>query len=206
MKRTTFSATLLTAFLLAVAASLARADTLRIPAGHDLFVTAADGRSFFYLGGSPENPIPEGFFGCVPSAGGCLPSDPVTAPVRVTFKGLATGDLGLEPGTLGNSPCKDVSDEHKFGRHCADGVGHFSSTSGPLPAEPEDTDTIVQRQADLVFGAVGDVRSAPIELVSLSLHSIEPIEVSYGGGRAFQRFAVEVPAPGAPMMTKRRPF
>jgi hypothetical protein len=158
-------------------------------------VTAADGRSFFYLGGSPENPIPEGFFGCLPTAGGCLPSDPVSAPVRVTFKGLATGDLGLEPGTLGNSPCKDVSDEHKFGRHCADGVGHFSSTDGTFPAEPEDTDTIVQRQADLVFGAVGDVRSAPIELVSLSLHSIEPIEISYGGGRAFQRFDVIVTGP-----------
>lgn len=188
-------AALLLAAILAVFGSIGlHAATLRMPAGYDMFITAADGRSFFYLGASSERPIPQGFFGCLPIAGACLPSDAITAPIRVAFEGLATGDLGLEPSPVSSVPCKWVSDADKYGMHCADGVGHFSSTNPEIPAEPE-VDTIVLRDADLVFEAIGDQRSAPIELVSLSLRGIEPVEILYGDGRASQRFQVTVSGP-----------
>ncbi|MEM7051919.1 MAG: hypothetical protein AAF604_19790 [Acidobacteriota bacterium] len=173
--------------------------TLTVSAGYDMFITPPDGYSFFYIAGLADETIPEGFFGCVRVGGDCLPSDAIAYPVRVLFEGLATGSLGLEPGTMDNSPCKDVSDDTKFGRHCADGVGHFSSTNPmPFDEEEEDIDTIVLRGNDMTFDAIGDVRSTTIELVSLSLESIKPITVTYGNGRITQRFDVIARGPLVP--------
>ncbi|MEM7480831.1 MAG: hypothetical protein AAF481_06630 [Acidobacteriota bacterium] len=168
---------------------------LKVPAGYDLFVTPPDGSSYFYLGSEGEG-IPEGYFGCLETPNGCLLSDAIQSPVRVLFVGLATGDLGLEPGTLDNDPCKWVSDSDKFGVHCADGVGHFSSTTPSFPSEPEDTDTIVARLADVSFEEIGDSRTVPIEFVSLSLQSLKPITVTYGDGRYTERFQVIARGPG----------
>lgn len=181
-----------TALALALVAAGLEAATLRIPAGHDVFVTAADGKSYFYLGASHEHPIPRGFFGCVPSRTGCLPSDPIEAPVRVTFQGLATGDLGLGPGPVEALACEDVYTDDKFGRHCADGAGHFTAVN---PYKPEKVDTIVLRDGDLVLDAIGSVSTVPIELVSLSLRSIDPITVRYGNGQATQSFHVKALGP-----------
>lgn len=169
--------------------------SLTIPAGHDMFVTRPDGRTYFYLGGSGSETIPQGFFGCTPRGDACLPSDPVDRPVKVVFEGVAVDIQALEPSALDNSPCKWVSDDDKFGTHCADGVGHFSSTTPEFPSEPEDSDTIVLRTADLSFDAIGDVRSIPIELVALSLRSVKPIEIGYGAGQITQRFHLRVTAP-----------
>jgi hypothetical protein len=182
-----------TALAVALAATGLEAATLRIPAGHDMFVTAADGRSYFYLGASSGHPIPQGYFGCVQTASGCLPSDAIVAPVRVTFQGLATGDFGLEPGALESQPCEDVYTDDKFGRHCADGVGHFTDPFPPPLADQ--VDTIVLRNADLVLGNIGSVGTIPIELVAVSLRSVTPMEVRYGNGRVSQRFHVKAAGP-----------
>lgn len=178
-----------------------KATSLTIPAGHDMFVTRPDGRTYFYLGGSGGETIPQGFFGCAPRGETCLPSDPIDQPVRVVFEGVAVDIQALEPSVLDNSPCKWVSDDDKFGTHCADGVGHFSSTTPEFPSEPEDSDTIVLRTADLSFDSIGDVRSIPIELVALSLRSVEPIEIGYGAGQVTQRFDVRVTGPQGPART-----
>ena len=182
------------ALTLALGAAGLAAAPLRIPAGHDVFVTAADGKSYFYLGASSEHPVPRGFFGCVQTRNGCLPSDPIEAPIRVTFQGLATGDLGLGPSPVEALACEDVYTDDKYGRHCADGASWFGSTN---PYKPEKVDTIVLRGADLVLDAIGSVSTIPIELVSLSLRSVDPITVRYGNGQASQTFHVKALGPRA---------
>lgn len=181
-----------------LAATGLEAASLRIPAGHDLFVTPADGRTYFYLAASSAQPIPRGFFGCVQTRSGCLPSDPIEIPVRVNFRGLPTGPLGQQASPFGSEPCKTVSDPQKFGVHCSDGANNFQSTS-PNQQQPLDAvDTIVFRNGDLVLDAIGSVGTIPIELVSLSLESIEPILVRYGNGQATQRFQVKAIGPRTP--------
>lgn len=182
------------ALAVALTATGLEAASLRIPAGHDMFITPADGRTYFYLAASSAQPIPRGFFGCVQTRSGCLPSDPIEIPARVNFRGLPTGPLGQQASPFGTEPCKTVSDPEKFGVHCSDGANNFQSTS-PNPTSLEDVDTIVFRNGDLVFNAIGSVSTTPIELVSLSLESIEPIVVQYGNGQVTQRFRVKAIGP-----------
>lgn len=195
-----FSIVLLVAGTIGIAASSCKSTratsrVLSIPTGYDMFVTPPDGRSLFVLGGNGERAIPQGFFGCVPSEGDCLVSDPVDSPIRVQFQGLATGDLGLEASAMSSDPCKWVSDEDKFGIHCASGIQNFTSTTREFPAMLDEVDTIVSRGSDAVLEGVGSTTSVPIKLVSLSLQSMEPVEISYGQGRLFQQFHVVVSGP-----------
>jgi hypothetical protein len=63
------------------------------------------------------------------------------------------------------------------------------------------TDTIVMRQAPAVLPTVGSSTTIPIEIVSLSLKSVAPLMVTYGGGASSQFFDVFVdlaPLPQTP--------
>ncbi|NES74270.1 MAG: hypothetical protein F6K24_58325, partial [Okeania sp. SIO2D1] len=58
----------------------------------------------------------------------------------------------------------------------AGGVGVVDFKS--LPIGPGNTDTIVQRQEDCIFGGLGGSCTIPIEMVELSLMSVAPVEVN----------------------------
>jgi hypothetical protein len=64
------------------------------------------------------------------------------------------------------------------------------------------TDTIVMRQAPAVLPTIGSSDTIPIEIVSLSLKSVAPLMVTYGGGAAppqfFDVFVELAPIPQTP--------
>ena len=147
---------------------------LDIPAGFDLFRTVEG--SAFALGG-----IPGGFFGDM----GDAPSDPIRVPITVEMNGVSIGkSFGLPPGPLAIPKTCWEKVGPNFKRHCA--------ITNVTPPETKDTSTIVKRKEDIVLNNIGDSGTIEIELVALSLRSVEPIEVTYGGGGATQFFDVFV--------------
>lgn len=63
------------------------------------------------------------------------------------------------------------------------GIGEVDLEGRPIG--PGNTDTIVQRQADAILPTVGSSDTIPIEMVALSLQSIDPVNV---GGSFFDVF------------------
>ena len=63
------------------------------------------------------------------------------------------------------------------------GIGEVDFEGRPIG--PGNTDTIVQRQADAILPTVGSTDTIPIEMVALSLQSIEPVDI---GGLLFDVF------------------
>lgn len=140
-----------------------RADTLVVPAGFDLFETvpgsAPDLGTWF---DAPSLPL--GFFGMKSG----IPSDP-TPPGRVFFMGLPTGPLGNPPSAFTPDPFPEDDP--------LAAAQHFVRP----PVHPAQTDTIVQRLGTATLPNIGDSDTVPIEIISLSLVSVNPIMVSYGG-------------------------
>ena len=130
---------------------------LVMPAGTDYFQTPANGTAMVLPA------IPAGFFGQL----GGVPSDAVsTRPVPL---------VGTpRPPTQFTGSSLFVPDDNCFQSltvsHC------FSYTT-----QRELADTVVERKEDIVLNNIGDTASVPIEIVSLSLTSVEPIQVTYGG-------------------------
>lgn len=150
--------------------------------GYDLFVTQP--------GSLPDNdtwadtpaPLPPGFFGSHLG----MPSDPIPSGTRLFLGGLATGPEGNAP-TPNFQICEpggQFDEEALLAKH---GVGDHRQNGG-LSA----VDTIVERLAPANLPAVGSSDTIPIQLVSLSLQSVAPITVTYGGGASMQTFDVFV--------------
>jgi hypothetical protein len=182
--------------------SIAVAQT--IPAGLDMFVTRPGMPPD--IGTYADNPmgLPPGFFGMHLG----MPSDPVP-PGRVFLQGEPTGALGQEPGE-GFKVCEhEPFDEIALlAKH---GLLGDARDNGGLPM----TDTIVRRHAPIIFTPGGPFPETappiPIEIVSLSLVSVAPITVTYGGGASSQTFDMHVdlaPGPqplGSMTVTKTHP-
>ena len=150
-----------------------QADPLVVPAGHDLFETIP-GIDDDPDPGDPDSgtwadapPLPPGFFG---TQGG-FPSDPTPPQHRIWFRGNPTGPLGFTPG-LFQIPVP--FDENAL-------LAQHGILPYPLGGPLSEIDTIVQR-GGTTLPNVGDSGVVPIEIVSLSLVSIAPITVTYGGG------------------------
>jgi len=165
--------------------SLARRNSLRfelledrtllavtIPGTFDFFTTDP-GETDIDIGTDPGGdnpPLPPGFFGAI----GGDPSDP-----------FARADIPLE----GNPPVD------KFERFPPPLVVQWVDTHGNAVGPdsvhkvnqilvPENTgkaDTVVRRNDDAIFNGVGDAPTIDIEIVALSLQSVDPIVVTYGG-------------------------
>lgn len=106
-------------------------------------------------------------------------TDPATT--QLTFE----GPTALPPGFFGS-----VSDPF---------VGQVHLAGAPLDSFMKqrvgDADTVVRR----LSGTPADPSIAPIELVELSLQSVEPITVTYGGGQVPEQWTLEVsPSPTVP--------
>lgn len=153
----------------------AQADTMVIEAGFDLGITGPG--TFVKL------TLPPAFFG-VAFPGGA-PSDPLVLK-QVDLKGQPTGAMGKVPTTFDPGPFDELA---VSARH----AGQFISSVGDLPR----TDTIIQRGGTTLPNP-GDTATVPIEINSLSLRNIDPLEVTYGGGMFTAPFDVFVTlAPGA---------
>lgn len=150
--------------------STAAASTLTIPAGTDLLQT---------IPGSPpasgtfaDGTLPAGFFG--PG------SDPFIG--RIFLEGQPTGPLGHT-----STPFVPVFNNPEVALLAQHGVLDARSGGG-LPS----TDTIVQRNANAILPSIGSTDTVPIEILSLSLVSTQPITVTYQGGTLHSFFDVFV--------------
>ena len=137
----------------------------------DFFITDP-GETDIDLGTDPAGdnpPLPPGFFGAI----GTDPSDP-----------FAQAGIPLE----GNPPVEDFErfpppmriawvDQH------GNEVGPDSShkvNAILVPANTRFADTVISRNDDAVFNGVGEAPTVDIEIVALSLKSVDPIVVTYG--------------------------
>ena len=145
--------------------------SVTVPGTFDFFITEP-GETDIDLGTDPlgdNPPLPPGFFGAI----GPDPSDP-----------FAQAGIPLQ----GNPPVEDFMrfppplilqwvDQH------GNVVGPDSRHKVGQILVPENThlaDTVVRRNDDAVFNAVGEAPTVDIEIVALSLKSVEPIVVTYG--------------------------
>lgn len=155
-----------------------RADELTLPAGTDSFMTDPS-RTFVN-----SYDLPTGFFGEV----GGVASDAITTPT-MNFGGVGgTCSMPVDirpPGVI------ELPDN-------GPGEAGASAVHSPLTVFTSSfCDTQVQRQSDAVFANVGDSATIPIEIVSLSLKSVSPLAVTYGGGSTnfFDVFVNLAPGP-----------
>lgn len=166
-KRTLF---LIVLGLLGALAGQVAGQPLRCPPGIDPFVTPDSGHTQFPCPECDPLVIPEGFFGSV----GGFPSDPMVFGPSPT-----TGTLGPivvagdptgcpDPGTGCVRLVGEGCHQGHVGRHCTEEV---VATAG---------DTCVERLEEFTLNNVGSSVQIPIEIVSLSLKSVEPITVTYG--------------------------
>ena len=142
-----------------------------IPGTFDFFITDP-GDTAIDLGTDPGGdnpPLPPGFFGTI----GPVPSDPF---VQV--------GIPLE----GNPPVEDFMQFQP--PLVLDWVDPHGNVVGPdsvhavgqqlVPLNTHIYDTVVRRNDDAVFNAVADAPTVDIEIVALSLQSVDPIVVHYG--------------------------
>lgn len=135
----------------------AQAGILVVPEGTDYFSTPSDNKTWIDIG------LPSGFFG---SKGG-TPSDAFSE--QVFFHGK----------TAGLSVASFVSIRGSSG-----GEDSLSAAHAPLPNFPETVfpfDTAIFRQGT-TLNNIGDSATVNLQIQILSLQTINPIEVTYGGG------------------------
>ena len=129
--------------------------------------------------------VPAGFFGAISG----LPSDPIPvgSPLSLGIQGIPTRPLGL-PGSNLNLTSDVVCWVDIFAvkiKHC---VRDRIAVPDPFPLS--NTDTIIEITDDLTLNNIGDTETVEVEIVSLSLQSATPLEVTYGGGQAASFFDV----------------
>ena len=153
-------------------------DPLLIPAGDDAF-TSPPFQSFITV--SVSSPITPGFFG---TKGG-IPSDPFSGTVFFGGTPLITPTAG---GFRDFLPLQPFSEQALFAGH-----GLLDSRQAPNP-----TDTLVRRLSGGLLGDPGGPpATVPIQIVGLSLQSVNPIQVTYGMTNAPTQFLAFVNlAPG----------
>ena len=141
-------------------------DPLLIRAGDDLFESPA-GQSFVTV--PVTTPIPSGFFGMKSGT----PSDPVSG--TISLQGLPLTNT-TPTGSQEFQPHGQFGELALLARH---GVLATSQGTGR-------PDTLVRRLSDATLGDIGGTTAPsatiPIEIVALSLVSVQPIQVTYGGG------------------------
>ena len=150
---------------LALACVMPRAPGVVIPAGYDYFQT--DTTLSTYIGFDPGTVLPAGFFG---SRNGLL-SDPVMLPTAVPLRGRPIGPI--PPGANPNFFAGPISETARLGAH---------HVIDPRLLAKNLHDTIVRRKAAADLKADGDSAVIPIEIVALSLESVAPIQIGFGGG------------------------
>ncbi len=163
---------------------------LDVTAGYDLFETVPG--SPLANGTYADAPaLPAGFFG---TQGG-FPSDPFPGG-RLFLDGLPTGPLIYSADSF--QPAAPFDELGALAQH---GV-----LDARLGGGLSQTDTIVQRLGTASLPLVGSMDTIPIEIVSLSLQSIQPITVTYGaGGQSFFDVFVTldgVQSPGSMTLTR----
>lgn len=158
-----------------VSACATEAASLNIEAGHVFFQSQPE--SVLNLGN-----VPAGFFGTVEGE----PSDAIelSNPLRVPIEGRPTGPMGLVGSNLGDM--QDVWTAPMGSHWIVHTVGSIRASSPGV----KDTDTIVRLTNSLTLDYVGDTGTIGLEMVSLSLQSQAPIEVTYGGDRYSASFHV----------------
>ena len=157
-----------------------------IDQGWDYFITDPSGT---WMGFEPGTTLPLGFFG---TYNGQL-SDPLLLPPLLPLRGRPIGPI--PPGANPNFYVGPLNETARLGAH---------RVTDPRLLAQQLHDTIVRRNADVVFSAVGDTQTIPIEIVSLSLQSVEFVPITFGGGMFFSPFEIEVsldPAAPSPVGT-----
>jgi hypothetical protein len=135
--------------------------------------------------------LPAGFFGNV----GGVSSDPVTTPSMMHFGGVG-GSCMVVPLNVG------VIVPPPGGEFGTGEVHGFAPVTGIV-----NCDTQVQRQADASFPNIGNSATIPLQIQSLSLKSVSPLAVTYGGGSTnfFDVFIGLTPGPepiGSAVLTR----
>jgi hypothetical protein len=93
----------------------------------------------------------------------------------VQLQGQPTGPMGHDP-----SPFMPLVEFDELGMLAAHGVIDHRLAGGLSMV-----DTIVERPAPASLPMIGDMDIIPIEIISLSLHSVSPIMADFGGGPSF---------------------
>jgi hypothetical protein len=156
----------------------ARGDVaLTVPGGNDLFTTPADGNTW------ADVALPAGFFG----SKGTTPSDAFSG--RVTFQGVPSVLPGLSSVVV-----------NSVGGDGAAGAAHEPVDAQATAAGFANADTSVFRGATTLPN-IGDSATVPLQIQFLSLGSIQPIEVTYGGASpSFYDVGVELDPSSTQMM------
>ena len=122
---------------------------------------------------------------------------------------LAGRDLFETPAGTSTFPLPALPEDF-FGPGCSPFSGEVQLGGAPTdPTNLGDTDTVVRRLEDASLPAPGSSDTVPIELVALSLQSVEPIQVHCGGeepSTSFWDVTVTLPESSQPQgqMTIRR--
>ena len=144
--------------------------------------------------------LPAGFFGMI----GTNPSDPITTPT-ISLGGVGGGCAMRPQGPTLIQPA---------GGESGGGGTHFVAPliANTTPMEFQaNCDTQVARQADVSLPNIGSTGSSPIQIQFLSLESVSPIAVTYGGGptQVFDVFVKLAPGPqpvGTMLLTRTGDF
>ena len=116
---------------------------------------------------------------------------------NVLLQGQPTGPLGHDP-----SPFMPLVEFDELGMLAAHGVIDHRLGGGLSMV-----DTIVERPDPASLPMIGDMTTIPIEIISLSLTSVSPIMVDFGGGPSFFDIFVELDpmamqSPGSMTLTR----
>ena len=188
-------------------APAAQAAPVTIPGDFDAFKTEGPTSVDIPRMPVPGGPsFPEGFFGMK----GVIPSDPILPPnpsdpdgivtaFRIPLQGHPAGLPALLPQEIFDSVFFTTKWVDQHGNEVGpDSVHKVNQVQEPtcLPF-PCNFDTVVRRTGDATFNGVGETQEVPIEIVALSLMSINPIEVTYGGAPSsfFDVFVTLSPGP-----------
>lgn len=145
--------------------------TVTIPGTFDFFI-AEPGETTIDIGTETEDdnpPLPSGFFGSI----GDTQSDPFMQ-AEIALEGNPTAEQFQR-----FAPPMRLGWPNQFNNNTGPNVSQKLAQQ-LVPVEMAHYDTVVRRLNDVDFESVGETETVEIEVVALSLKSVEPIVISYG--------------------------